>query len=170
MPMFAEAATDLREMKSGVALLWKAPKAYDSHRDKLLRRVDAETEHSWVAKKRSLGCLPFESFILGNVLCLRFSLIDDPKYHKSPFITFGCKVADGYGTHLAHCISELMRILMDVKGIAGRKVKSQMRLLKSLNGVEQDISKLCGYNGHLEEQMALGGIRPVSWLHNTDNI
>ncbi|GJS89111.1 hypothetical protein Tco_0771747 [Tanacetum coccineum] len=71
-----EAATDLREMKSGVVLLWKAPKAYDSHRDKLLRRVDAETEHSWVAKKRSLGCLPFESFILGNVLCLRFSLID----------------------------------------------------------------------------------------------
>ncbi|GJW15802.1 putative ribonuclease H-like domain-containing protein [Tanacetum coccineum] len=69
--MFVEAATDLREMKSGVALLWKAPKAYDSHRDKLLRRVDAETEHSWVAKKRSLGCLPFESFILGNVLCLR---------------------------------------------------------------------------------------------------
>ncbi|GJS34497.1 nucleotide-binding alpha-beta plait domain-containing protein [Tanacetum coccineum] len=50
MPMFVEAAIDLREMKSGVALLWKAPKAYDSHRDKLLRRVDAETEHSWVAK------------------------------------------------------------------------------------------------------------------------
>ncbi|GJX21997.1 hypothetical protein Tco_0226442 [Tanacetum coccineum] len=64
--MFVEAATNLREMKSGVALLWKAPKAYDSHRDKLLRRVDAETEHSWVAKKRSLGCLPFESFILGT--------------------------------------------------------------------------------------------------------
>ncbi|GJR29218.1 hypothetical protein Tco_1105450 [Tanacetum coccineum] len=58
--MFVEAATDLREMKSGVALFWKAPKAYDSHRDKLLRRVDAETEHSWVAKKRSLGCLPFD--------------------------------------------------------------------------------------------------------------
>ncbi|GJZ04450.1 alpha-1,4 glucan phosphorylase L isozyme, chloroplastic/amyloplastic isoform X2 [Tanacetum coccineum] len=124
--MFAEAATDLREMKSGVALLWKAPKAYDSHRDKLLRRVDAETEHSWVAKKRSLGCLPFESFILGNVLCLRFSLIDcivDPKYHKSPFITFGCKVADGYGTHPTHCISELMRILMDVKGISWKESK-----------------------------------------------
>ncbi|GJU08684.1 hypothetical protein Tco_1125114 [Tanacetum coccineum] len=51
MPMFVEAATDLREIKSGVTLLWKAPKAYDSHRDKLLRRIDAETEHSWVAKK-----------------------------------------------------------------------------------------------------------------------
>ncbi|GKE45138.1 hypothetical protein Tco_1472422, partial [Tanacetum coccineum] len=118
MPMFVEAATDLREMKSGVALLWKAPKAYDSHRDKLLRRVDAETEHSWVTKKRSLGCLPFESFILGNVLCLK-----DPKYYKSPFITFGCKVPDGYGTHPAHCISKLMRILMDVKGISWKASK-----------------------------------------------
>ncbi|GJZ81559.1 40S ribosomal protein S9-1 [Tanacetum coccineum] len=27
-----------------------------------------------------------------------------PNYHKSPFLTFGCKVADGYGAHPALCI------------------------------------------------------------------
>ncbi|GKB98983.1 protein argonaute 1 [Tanacetum coccineum] len=42
----------------------------------------------------------------------------DSKYQKPPFITFGCKVADGYGTHPARCIPELMRILMDVKAIS----------------------------------------------------
>nr|GEU73347.1 vacuolar H+-pyrophosphatase [Tanacetum cinerariifolium] len=34
-----------------------------------------------------------------------------------------CKVADGYGTHPALCISELMRILMDVKGISWKGSK-----------------------------------------------
>nr|GEU62040.1 hypothetical protein [Tanacetum cinerariifolium] len=47
-----------------MALLWMAPKSYDSHRDKLLRRVDAEMEHSRVTKQRSLGCSPFESSAL----------------------------------------------------------------------------------------------------------
>nr|GEX76022.1 hypothetical protein [Tanacetum cinerariifolium] len=41
-----------------MALLWMAPKSYDSHRDKLLRRVDAKTKHSRVAKQQSLECSP----------------------------------------------------------------------------------------------------------------
>nr|GEZ04782.1 protein argonaute 1 [Tanacetum cinerariifolium] len=46
------------------------------------------------------------------------------KDHKSPFLMFGCKMDDGYGvvqmndTHLALCIPELMKILIDVKGIS----------------------------------------------------
>ncbi|GJY76444.1 retrovirus-related pol polyprotein from transposon TNT 1-94 [Tanacetum coccineum] len=44
-----------------------------------------------------------------------------PKYHKPPFLTFGCKVADSYGTHPTLCIPELMRILMDVKGISWKQ-------------------------------------------------
>nr|GEW33495.1 hypothetical protein [Tanacetum cinerariifolium] len=46
-----------------MALLWMAPKSYDSHWDKLLRRVNAETEHIRVTKQRSLGCSPSESSV-----------------------------------------------------------------------------------------------------------
>ncbi|GJR84148.1 alpha-1,4 glucan phosphorylase L isozyme, chloroplastic/amyloplastic isoform X2 [Tanacetum coccineum] len=80
------------------------------------------------------------------ILDTRFDLNDeDSKYQKPPFITFGCKVADGYGTHPARCIPELMRILMDVKAISWKASKvANGALDKTLTGWSWTSSSYAG--------------------------
>nr|GEZ32759.1 protein argonaute 1 [Tanacetum cinerariifolium] len=98
------------------------------------------------------------------------------KDHKSPFLMFGCKMDDGYGvvqmndTHLALCIPELMKILIDVKGIsymsstAFIEPLSVIEFVTLLLNMDTSTRSLCDSDRAKTENGHWLGHKEIDWL------